>query len=103
MLFPKPISMAYERIRTKLILCRCASKKQLLVWSFDGLSAWFLDSDAWGQHFPNVKRRFDVEGCRVEVQPVFPTKTFPCHTSIVTGAHNTFIRVLYIIFGLLVQ
>ena len=65
---------------------RCASKKQLLLWSFDGLSAWFLDSNAWGEKFPNVKKRFDVEGCRVEVQPVFPTKTFACHTSIVTGA-----------------
>lgn len=75
-------------------------KNKLLVWSFDGY---------WDQYLKYAGRdpvwsRLEREGCRAGlITPVFPTRTFCIHTSIVTGTRANVNMPSFHIFALLVK
>lgn len=79
------------------VLCLCwllllaapagaAEVEHVVVVSIDGLPpAYWLEPDAYGLKIPNL-RRLAAEGAFAEgMRSVFPTLTYPAHTSMVTG------------------
>jgi predicted AlkP superfamily pyrophosphatase or phosphodiesterase len=61
---------------------------RVLVISLDGLDARYLmRRDEYGLKIPNLRRLMDEGGAAQGVISVFPSVTYPAHTTIVTGAY----------------
>ncbi len=61
--------------------------KRALVISIDGLDARYLQRrDEYGLHIPTLRRLIQVGASSLNVRVVYPSVTYPVHTTIVTGA-----------------
>jgi predicted AlkP superfamily pyrophosphatase or phosphodiesterase len=68
------------------LLCQAASHNKLLVISVDGLDWRYLrDRDALGLHIPDIRRLLNDGQYADGVIGVWPTITWPSHTSLITG------------------
>ncbi len=78
-------SLSGERVEGRN---RQARARRALIISIDGLDARYLNRrDEYGLKIPNL-RRLIAEGAQARgVISVFPSVTYPAHTTIVTGAH----------------
>lgn len=71
-------------IMTKILIGEWIMKKKLIVISADALSA---DDMGYLSTLPNYQR-YLAGGCRIEkVTSVYPTITYPCHTTMITGVY----------------
>ena len=68
------------------LLCQADSGHKLLVISVDGLDWRYLrDRDSLGLHIPNIRRLLKEGQYADGVIGVWPTITWPSHTSLITG------------------
>jgi len=71
-------------------------KKRLVILSIDGLPGYFFQKDSiYSKYTPNLNKYFSLATTTFSGKSVFPTLTYPAHTSMVTGKLPSAHGILY--------